>query len=125
MPEHVHLLVSEPRKAVLAEALQALKLSVSVQSAERPFRQKRYYDFNVFSAAKRVEKLNYRHESPVTRGLVGFAENWRWSSARHWLTGEVGIVEIELDWTAVRRDRALVETHVSEARRRAPEVFGY
>jgi putative transposase len=26
MPEHVHLLVSEPRKALLAKALQALKL---------------------------------------------------------------------------------------------------
>ena len=37
MPEHVHLLVSEPKGALLATALQALKLSVSVQSRERPF----------------------------------------------------------------------------------------
>jgi hypothetical protein len=29
MPEHVHLLVSEPKKALLSKAIQALKLSVS------------------------------------------------------------------------------------------------
>jgi REP element-mobilizing transposase RayT len=33
MPEHVHLLLSEPRRVLLAKALQALKLSVAVQSA--------------------------------------------------------------------------------------------
>ena len=37
MPEHVHLLVSEPRDGVLARAVQALKLSVSVRRHERPF----------------------------------------------------------------------------------------
>jgi putative transposase len=47
MPEHVHLLVSEPKKAILSKASQALKLSVSVQRRERPFWQQRYYDFNV------------------------------------------------------------------------------
>jgi len=36
MPEHVHLLVSEPKRAILAKAIQALKLSVAVQSRERP-----------------------------------------------------------------------------------------
>jgi putative transposase len=46
MPEHVHLLVSEPREVILAKAIQALKLSVAVQRQERPFWQARYYDFN-------------------------------------------------------------------------------
>jgi putative transposase len=35
MPEHVHLLVGEPQKVVLSKAIQALKLSVSVQSRAR------------------------------------------------------------------------------------------
>ena len=120
MPEHVHLLVSEPREAVLATALQALKLSVSVQSSQRPFWQKRYYDFNVFTAEKWWEKLNYIHENPVRRGLVRSASEWTWSSARHYRTGEVGEVEIESEMTAARRERAGVGTHVSEARRGAP-----
>jgi hypothetical protein len=56
LPEHVHLLVGEPKRAVLAKAIQALKLSVAVQREERPFWQARYYDFNVYSERKRVEK---------------------------------------------------------------------
>lgn len=106
MPEHVHLLVSEPKKARLATALQALKLSVMRKSEERPFWQARYYDFNVFTVTKQIEKLNYIHDNPVVKGLVGFAENWPWSSARHHLTGECGVVEIESTWTVARRERA-------------------
>jgi len=37
MPEHVHLLVSEPKVVKLGVALQALKLSVARQSVQRPF----------------------------------------------------------------------------------------
>ena len=121
MPEHVHLLVSEPSEVVLATALQALKLSVAVKSSQRPFWQKRYYDFNVFTEEKWWEKLNYMHENPVRRGLVRSAPEWAWSSAHHYATGEVGSVEIESEVTAARRDRAVVGTHVSEARRGAPD----
>jgi hypothetical protein len=31
MPEHLHVLVSEPKNALLSTAIQALKLSVTVQ----------------------------------------------------------------------------------------------
>lgn len=103
MPEHVHLLVSEPRRGTLDRAIQALKTSVSKQSTQRPFWLARYYDFNVRSEAKRVEKLRYMHRNPVTRGLVYGPEDWAWSSFRHYLTGEPGLVEIESSWTVVRR----------------------
>jgi putative transposase len=103
MPEHVHLLVSEPRRAMLSRAIQALKTSTSKQSDLRPFWLARYYDFNVHSQAKRTEKLRYLHRNPVTRGLVCSPEEWRWSSFRHYLTGEPGIVEIESPWTVGRR----------------------
>jgi putative transposase len=103
MPEHVHLLVSEPRKAVLAKALQALKLSVSVQSTQRPFRQARYYDFNVYSPEKRSEKIDYMHHNPVKRGLVTRPQDWPWSSCLHYATNLRGTVEIESEVTAARR----------------------
>ena len=64
---------------------------------------KRYYDFNVWSERKQVEKLKYIHRNPVKRGLVTFPEDWQWSSFRHYLTGEPGIVEIESHWTAKSR----------------------
>ena len=110
MPEHVHLLLSEPERENLALALQMLKQMVSrnlrpasvcgpsypeardVQPQvcgpsyreakggdlqRQPFWQARYYDFNVWSEQKRVEKLRYIHRNPVKRGLVGGPEDWR------------------------------------------------
>jgi len=103
MPEHVHLLVTEPGRETLAQAIQAIKLSVARQQARRPFWQSRYYDFNVYSERKRVEKLRYIHRNPVARGLVERPEDWPWSSYRHYLTGAAGRVEIESWWTAHRR----------------------
>jgi putative transposase len=107
MPEHVHLLASEPRKSMLAQAVQAVKLSVSVRRRERPFWQARYYDFNVHSEEKRVEKLRYMHRNPVVRGLCARPEDWPWSSFRHYQTGVQGTVEIESSWTAARRESQL------------------
>ena len=107
MPEHVHLLLSEPEVASLATALQALKQSVSRRLALRhtePFWHERYYDFNVWSDRKRIEKLRYLHRNPVARGLVAKPELWAWSSFRHYATGIVGTVEIESEWTARRRE---------------------
>jgi putative transposase len=116
MPEHVHLLVSEPKEALLGKALQALKLSVSVQSVQRPFWLARYHDFNVYSEGKRSEKILYMHKNPVTRGLVEDSADWRWSSYRHYLTGERGVVEIESEITAARRERPSRELGFVEER---------
>jgi putative transposase len=109
MPEHVHLLVNEPKRALLSKAIQALKLSVSMRSGERPFWQAHYYDFNVSSHAKFVEKLRYIHRNPVRRGLVAKPEDWRWSSYRHYQCGMRGTVEIESEWTAGNRGMRLPE----------------
>ena len=109
MPEHVHLLVNEPERSNLAQALKSLKQGVARRLAlrgEEPFWQARYYDFNVWSERKFLEKLRYMHRNPVKRGLVARPEDWHWSSFRHYATGETGKVEIESQWTARRRERA-------------------
>jgi putative transposase len=103
MPEHVHLLVNEPARALLSTAIQALKLSVTMRRRERPFWQAHYYDFNVSEHDKFVEKLRYIHRNPVRRGLVAKPEDWQWSSFRHYATGAAGAVEIESEWTAQKR----------------------
>jgi putative transposase len=54
--------------------------------------QPRFYDFVVFSARKRVEKLRYMHRNPVKRGLVLTPEQWAWSSYRHYAFEEPGPV---------------------------------
>ena len=108
MPEHVHLLISEPERRRLSIALQMLK-QITAQQLRRPegapLWQPRYYDFNVWSEAKRVEKLRYIHRNPVKRGLVERPEDWLWSSFRHYATGADGPVEVESQWTARRRER--------------------
>ena len=109
MPEHVHLLVSEPDIETLATAIQALKVSFVRCSEELrgdetgPFWQKRYYDHNVRTYQSFVGKLRYIHRNPVKRGLCATPIQWPWSSFRHYATGEVGPVEIESEWTAKRR----------------------
>ncbi|MGD0506806.1 MAG: transposase [Terriglobales bacterium] len=109
MPEHVHILVNEPEKGTLAQAMQSLKQGVARRLALRAaesFWQARYYDFNVWSEKKFVEKLRYIHRNPVKRGLVARPEEWRWSSFRHYAVGEAGVVEIESQWTARKREWA-------------------
>src|ERR1700724_19001 len=59
MPEHVHLLLSEPQLDTLADALKSLKQGVSrrlIGDAEHSC-QKRYYDFNIRNYPQLVEKL--------------------------------------------------------------------
>jgi len=108
MPEHVHLLLSEPDRDTLAVAIKSLKQGVSRRliGAADHFWQKRYYDFNVRSHDQFVEKLRYIHRNPVKRELCAAPEDWQWSSFRHYPTGAEGQVEIESEWTARKRERA-------------------
>jgi len=108
MPDHVHLLISEPERSKLSVVIQMLKQITSQKLHGNPlprFWQVRYYDFPVWTEAKRIEKLRYIHRNPVKRGLVEKPEDWRWSSFRHYATGTEGIVEIESQWTARTRER--------------------
>jgi putative transposase len=65
MPGHVHLLLSEPPGAPLSKALHSLKSSVAKLSTQRPLWLASDYDFNVYTARKRVEKLRYMHRNPL------------------------------------------------------------
>jgi putative transposase len=100
MPEHVHLLATEPQDEPLATAIQAVKQSVSrLLGSGEPFWQPRYYDFNVYTERKQIEKLRYLHRNPVKRGLVLRPEDWRWSSFRHHMTGETASVTVLSHWS--------------------------
>ena len=107
MPEHVHMLLSEPKLHPLATTLSVLKGETSkLLKGDRPhFWKTRYYDFNILTSKKLWEKLNYIHQNPVVAGFVEKPENWLWSSAKHYVTGEAGRVEIESEWTWNRRER--------------------
>jgi putative transposase len=121
MPEHVHLLITEPEGYKLSVVIQMLKQNVAQQLGRRPrpvspkngetrtghpFWYARYYDFNVWSGEKRIEKLRYIHRNPVKRGLVEKPEDWEWSSFRHYVSGVEGAVEIESQWTVRKREQS-------------------
>jgi len=61
----------------------------------RQFWQRRFYDFNVWSAAKRREKLEYMHRNPVTRKLVSDPKDWAWSSYSSYSGRGTPMVEID------------------------------
>jgi putative transposase len=117
MPEHMHLLLSEPERGDPSKVMQAIKqgfarrLLRKQSAADDPptndrrqgglwdtafdrghLWQARFYDFVVYTENKRVEKLRYMHRNPVKRGLVAEPQQWDWSSYRHYADGERGIV---------------------------------
>jgi putative transposase len=116
MPEHVHLLISEAAEHTPSTILKVLKQRVSrdfISARELAgsnrlspsgakasvilprFWQPRFYDFNVYSATKRREKLEYMHANPVKRGLVRNTGDWIWSSCSFYEKGTVGLVRID------------------------------
>jgi putative transposase len=102
MPEHVHLLISEPLIGNPSKIIQAMKLSVLRRLAiagefSGRFWQSRFYDFNLWGQQKEVEKLKYVHRNPVVRGLVASLEDWRRSSYRSYAYEEAGLVRVN-DW---------------------------
>ena len=68
---------------------------------EKHIWQPRFYDFNVWTARKRVEKLRYLHRNPVKRGLVTAPELWRWSSYRAYAFAEPGPVRVN-EWQVLK-----------------------
>lgn len=115
MPEHVHLLMSEPARGTPSTVMQVLKQRVARRARRRrrkassgqmslwpataaPFWQRRFHDFNVWSYKKRNEKLHYMHLSPVKRKLVKDPKDWPWSSYRFYARGETGTLILDPHW---------------------------
>jgi putative transposase len=124
MPEHFHLLMSEPQVGTPSTAMQSVKQRFAQRVVPRrrqrrpagtrplhktqgaghplpnlhlqpmPVWQPRFYDFNVWTEDKRIGKLRYMHWNPVDRGLVEEPGEWGWSSYRSYAFGEVGLVRI-------------------------------
>jgi len=115
MPEHVHLLIGEPARGTPSTVVQVLKQRVSRrlrhkrrvpagqlrlrfgadEDPHRQFWQRRFYDFNVWSLKKRVEKLHYMHMNPLKRKLVDHPKDWPWSSFSFYANKSTGLIRID------------------------------
>ena len=116
MPEHVHLLLTEPEIGSPSTVMQVLKQRTAhallprrkrrdprrrtlfEEAPGRAFWQARFHDFNVWTTKTRIEKLRYMHRNPVKRGLVKSPEQWRWSSFRRYWLDEAGPVQVNVGW---------------------------
>jgi len=122
MPEHFHLLMTEPEvgdpsvvmKVLKERFTRKLRTKSGTEGAPLiasfamsrlpdvepvPVWQKRFYDFNVWTEQKQTEKLRYMHRNPVKRGLVERPEQWEWSSFRSYLCRDIGLVRVKFqEW---------------------------
>lgn len=112
MPDHVHAMVWFPEPGRLSQFMKQWKQRSSAQvkklfatvltsyatkiDQREPVWQRKYYSFNVFSAHKLREKLEYMHANPVRAGLVERPIDWRWSSARYYELQEP--VDVPVSW---------------------------
>ena len=94
MPEHIHLLLTEPEVGTSSTVMQVVKQRTARallpkrkrrnprqrnlfgnEPQHRAFWQARFYDFNVWTTKKAGDKLRYMHRNPVKRGLVETPEH--------------------------------------------------
>jgi putative transposase len=59
------------------------------------FWQSRFYDFNVWSQKKFVEKLQHMHMNPLKRKLVAHPKDWPWSSFSFYAKSDPALVRID------------------------------
>jgi REP element-mobilizing transposase RayT len=117
MPEHIHLLITEPEVGTPSTVMQVLKQRTArallpkkkrADARQRrlfedailrtSFWQARFYDFNVWTDEEAGGKAEV-HASQS--GLVNSAEQWRWSSYRFYLLGKAGPVRVNEGWTKI------------------------
>jgi putative transposase len=115
MPEHIHLLISEPSRGTPSTVIQVLKQRLSRRlrrrnrnavgqtrlafarddDSHRRFWQRRFYDFRVWSLKRRVEKLHYMHMNPLERKLVHHPGDWPWSSFSFYSDFKSGLIRVD------------------------------
>jgi len=125
MPEHLHILIY-PRNEnySISEILKSIKQPVARQivnhlkennspklqllatgTRHHPYRfwqDGGGYDEVIRTYRGLIRFVDYLHENPVVRGFVENAVDWEWSSARDWILGEKGPVEIDLEYFPMR-----------------------
>jgi putative transposase len=118
MPNYVHLLIW-PTKAdySISAILQSIKQPVARKTLmylrehnpsglsqlatgqkHQPYRFWKAgggYDRNMTSTSALTASIDYIHNNPVRKDLVTYPEDWAWSSAKEWTSGNPGVLSID------------------------------
>lgn len=120
MPDHLHILIQPQGNTRLSDIVRDFKKGVafailqrlsdhpqnqllgklrreSERSDERRYSlwQRKYFDFNVFSEKKLLEKLSYIHQNPIARGLVKTPDLWKYSSFRNYDFQDASVISMD------------------------------
>jgi len=121
MPEHTHLVTSNPEQGSLSDIMRDLKRFTSKEITRQLEKDNAFSLLNVLqkSAAKGIgnteykvwqdgfhpeaiysekflkQKVDYIHHNPVRRRLVSKPEEWRYSSARNYLSNDETIISVD------------------------------
>ena len=58
--------------------------------------QRRFYDMNIWTEKKQLEKLDDMHNNPVERGLVISPGDWPWSSWRFYYRNDTSLLPMDI-----------------------------
>src|SRR5258708_20668070 len=86
---------SKPGPPAQAPSGQLSLIFASGEDSLSRFWQRRFYDFNVWSLKKRVEKLHYMHMNPLKRKLVDHPRDWPWSSFSFYSNPNNGLIRVD------------------------------
>ena len=113
MPSHVHMLLGFHDITILSKFMKAFKRLTAIRiknldigkykkiliiNGKFNLWMRRFDDLVIHSEKQFKTKLEYIHNNPVKDGFAAESIGWKFSSARDWLLGEKGIVEIEKDY---------------------------
>jgi len=85
LPDHWHAITFPPRPLTISRVFQAVKVSSTIAINVGRHEAGELWPIRFFDRALRTvkeyqEKMEYLHLNPVRRGLVKYAEEWKWSS---------------------------------------------
>ncbi len=107
MPDHAHFLLVPAPCQTISKAVKhikwysAIKLLASLRKKgmdEKALWKPGFYDFNIYTQQKLMEKLNYCHMNPVKGGLVESPEKWLYSSFCNYENEDDSVFRVDRWW---------------------------
>lgn len=117
MPSYMQALVAAREEFDLSEFMYTYKwlssraiMCMELGEFEKKLQRKgkfklwmRRYDHLIITITEQFQaRLDYIHDDPVKKGLVGTAPEWRFSSAADWLLQRDGFIEVEKNTEWIR-----------------------
>jgi putative transposase len=89
LPDHWHAICAPQYPLTICEVMKSIKNSSTTlinrgRAASGELRQGRFFDRALRTVKEYNEKVEYIHLNPVKAGLVGRAQEWRWSSVNEY-----------------------------------------